>query len=26
MFSEQFFSVQDGRIVITAPQASFFAK
>lgn len=26
MFSEQFYSVQDGRIVISAPQASYFAK
>lgn len=26
MFSEQFFSVQNGRIHITAPQASYFAK
>jgi len=26
MFSDQFYSVQDGRIVISAPQASYFAK
>ncbi|MGC8118863.1 DUF3581 family protein [Marinobacter sp. VGCF2001] len=26
MFPEQFFSVQDGRVVISAPQASYFAK
>ncbi|GAB5476549.1 MAG: DUF3581 domain-containing protein [Marinobacter nauticus] len=26
MFSEQFYTVQDGRIVISAPQASYFAK
>ncbi|WP_456489634.1 DUF3581 family protein [Marinobacter nauticus] len=26
MFSEQFYSVQDGRILISAPQASYFAK
>jgi len=26
MFAEQFFAVQDGRIVISAPQASYFAK
>lgn len=26
MFSEQFYSVQDGHIVISAPQASYFAK
>jgi hypothetical protein len=26
MVSEQFYSVQDGRIVISAPQASYFAK
>lgn len=26
MFSEQFYSVQDGCIVISAPQASYFAK
>lgn len=26
MFSEQFYSVQDGRIVISAPQATYFAK